>query len=233
MNTPFAINFFKKDGNAILRFSDQFCLGTLKQFYLERDFSFAFLSTRDMFPRSIVGQKPKTIHFDFPCPNTVEHYENLYECSVHFSMPFNQILFDERYLDLQLPLANPLTRDLLEEQCKIQEVTILGHEQLITKIRHLIQKTQNHIPKLETIASLHYLTPRTLRRKLKAQGVTFQQLINEELCKKAHQYLLTTQMSIEQISMCLGYSESASFIHAFKRWTGKRPKEYRQSCREY
>ena len=106
--TPFLIDFFIKEGNAVLRFNDQFNLGDLRRFYLERDFSFAFLSTRDMFPRSIEGQKPKTIHFDFPCPTNIEHYQALYECPVHFSMPYNEILFDERYLDLALPLANSL-----------------------------------------------------------------------------------------------------------------------------
>jgi len=225
--THFDINFFKKDGNAILRFSDQFDLGNLRRFYLERDFSFAFLSTRDMFPRSIVGQKPKTIHFDFPCPTSVKHYQELYECPVHFSMPYNEILFDERYLDLHLPLANSLTRELLEEQCKIQEIALFGHESFEDKIRQIIQTMENEIPNLETIAKMHFLTARTMRRKLKEQGVTFQQLVNEELSKKSLHYLSTTNLNIEQISMRLGYSESASFIHAFKRWTGKTPKEYR------
>ena len=225
--THFDINFFKKDGNAILRFSDQFDLGNLRRFYLERDFSFAFLSTRDMFPRSIVGQKPKTIHFDFPCPKSVEHYQKLYECPVHFSMPYNEILVDERYLDLQLPLANSLTRELLEEQCKIQEIALFGHKSFEGKIRQIIQTMENEIPNLETIAKMHFLTARTMRRKLKEQGVTFQQLVNEELSKKSLHYLSTTNLNIEQISMRLGYSESASFIHAFKRWTGKTPKEYR------
>lgn len=225
--THFDINFFKKDGNAILRFSDKFNLGHLRRFYLERDFSFAFLSTRDMFPRSIVGQKPKTIHFDFPCPTNVERYRILYECPVYFSMPYNEILFDERYLDLQLPLANSLTRELLEEQCKIQEIALFGHNSFEGKIRQIIQAMENEIPNLESIAKMHFLTARTMRRKLKEQGVTFQQLVNEELSKKALQYLSTTNLTIEQISMCLGYSESASFIHAFKRWTGKTPKAYR------
>jgi len=225
--THFDINFFKKDGNAILRFSDQYDLGDLRRFYLERDFSFAFLSTRDMFPRSIVGQKPKTIHFDFPCPTSVEHYQDLYECPVHFSMPFNQILVDERYLDLPLPLANSLTRELLEEQCKTQEIALFGHQGLDEKIRSIIQLTEGEIPNLEKIARIHFVTTRTLRRKLKLLGVTFQELVNEELRKKALYYLSTTDLTIEQISMRLGYSESASFIHAFKRWTGKTPKECR------
>lgn len=225
--TPFSIDFFIKDGNAILRFSDQFDLGNLRRFYLERDFSFAFLSTRDMFPRSIVGQKPKTIHFDFPCPSNVEHYQTLYECPVYFSMPYNEILFDKRYLDLPLPLANALTRDLLEEQCKLQEIALFGHNNFVDKIRQIIQTKENEIPNLEHIAKMHFITARTMRRKLKEQGVTFRQLVNEELSKKALHYLSTTSLSIEQISMRLGYSESASFIHAFKRWTGKTPKACR------
>ncbi len=225
--THFDINFFKKDGCAVLRFSDQYKLGDLRRFYLERDFSFAFLSTRDMFPRSIVGQKPKTIHFDFPCTTSVEHYQALYECPVHFSMPFNQILVDERYLDLPLPLANSLTKELLEEQCKTQEIALFGHQRFDEKVRSIIQTTDGEIPNLEKIAGMHFVTARTLRRKLKLLGFTFQELVNEELRKKSLHYLSTTDLSIEQISVRLGYSESASFIHAFKRWTGKTPKECR------
>lgn len=225
--THFDINFFKKEGNAVLRFNDKYDLSDLRRFYLERDFSFAFLSTRDMFPRSIVGQKPKIIHFDFPCPTSVDHYQMLYECQVHFSMPYNQILFDERYLDLPLPLANSLTRELLEEQCKTQEIALFGPQSYDEKIRSIIQAMTGEIPSLDKIATLYFVTPRTLRRKLKEQGLTFQQLVNEELSKKALHYLSTTDLSVEQISMRLGYSESASFIHAFKRWTGKTPKACR------
>jgi AraC-like DNA-binding protein len=225
--THFDINFFKKDGNAVLRFTDKYELSDLRRFYLERDFSFAFLSTRDMFPRSIIGQKPKTIHFDFSCPTSVEHYQTLYECPVFFSMPYNEILFDERYLDLPLPLANSLTRELLEEQCKSQEIALFGPEKFDEKIRNIIQTMDGEMPSLESIAKMHFVTARTLRRKLKEQGVTFQQLVNEVLSKKALHYLSTTNLSIEQISMRLGYSESASFIHAFKRWTGKTPKACR------
>lgn len=224
----FELNFYKKEGNAILRFSDQFELGNLRRFYLERDFSFAFLSTRDMFPRSIVGQKPKTIHFDFPCPTTVEHYQALYECPVFFSMPYNEMLFDERYLDLHLPLASAMTRELLEEQCKMQEIALFGHDSFVGKVREIIQVMDNEIPNLEAIAKMHFMTPRTMRRKLKEKGITFQQIVNEELSKKAIHYLSTSTLNIEQISLRLGYSESASFINAFKRWTGKTPKSYQQ-----
>jgi AraC-like DNA-binding protein len=226
--THFNVNFIKEKGNAILRFKDIYQLGSLRQFYIERDFSFAFLSTRDIFPRSVAGHKPKTIHFDFPCPSSIKTYETLYECPVLFDMPYNEILFDEKYLMLKLPQANALTKQLLEEQCKAQEIAFFGYSGFEKIIRdHIIN--HNEMPNLSVIASLHNTTPRTIRRKLSSQGTSFQKLVNEVLCEKSKQLLGETRLTIEQISFKLGYSEAASFIHAFKRWTNTTPNNYRQS----
>lgn len=226
--THFNVAFLKEKGNAILRFKDIYQLDSLRQFYIERDFSFAFLSTRDIFPRSVEGHKPKTIHFDFSCPSSVETYEALYECPVFFDMPYNEILFDEKYLSLKLPQANALTKQLFEEQCKAQEIAFVGHSVFEKIIREYITH-HDEMPSLSVIASLHGTTPRTIRRKLKAHGATFQQIVNEALADKAKHLLINTTLTVEQISLLIGYSEAASFIHAFKRWTNTTPKNYRQS----
>ncbi|MGB0936063.1 MAG: AraC family transcriptional regulator [Colwellia sp.] len=226
--THFNVNFIKENGNAILRFKDIYELGALRQFYIERDFSFAFLSTRDIFPRSVIGHKPKTIHFDFPCPSCVKTYEDLYECPVLFDMPFNEILFDEKYLMLKLPQANALTKQLFEEQCKAQEIAFVGYSGFESIIRdHIINHKE--IPNLSVIASLHQTTARTIRRKLSSQGTSFQQIVNEVLCDKSKKLLDDTSLTIEKIAYQLGYSEAASFIHAFKRWTNTTPNSYRKS----
>ena len=226
--THFDISFFKATGNAVLRFKDRFELGSLRRFYLERDFSFILISTRDMFPRSLADQKFKMVHFDFECPTTVEHYESQYECAVKFSMPHNQILFDEGYLVRPLPQANPLTHQLLEEQCETQKVETIGPESYSEKLQYLIRNSEGEIPNLDDIAAQLNTTSRTIRRKLKSEGYGFQGLLTQELSRKAIYLLETTHLTIEQIAFRLGYSESASFIHAFKRWTGKAPKAYRR-----
>jgi len=225
--TPFDISFFKNEGIATLRFSDQYELGALRRFYIERDFSFALVSSRDMFPRTLADRTFRSLHFDFDCPTSVVEYEKLYQCKVKFSMPYNEVVFDERYLYQTLPLANPLTRQLLEEQCDTQVIEILGPSGYAEKIREIIRTNDGTIPNLEDISEQFYTTSRTVRRKLKEEGYTFQALLKDELARKAIHLLQTTKLSIEQIADRLGYGESSSFIHAFKRWTGKVPKNYR------
>ncbi len=39
--------------------------------------------------------------------------------------------------------------------------------------------------------------------------------------------LATAQLSVESVAERMGYAETASFIHAFKRWTGSTPGKYR------
>jgi AraC-like DNA-binding protein len=143
-------------------------------------------------------------------------------------MPFNEIQFDEGYLARPLPQANSLTRQLLEEQCESQKVETLGPAGYVQKIQEVIRNSDEIIPNLEGIAKQFHTTSRTIRRKLNAEGYNFQQLLNEELSRSAIHYLETTTLTVEQISQQLGYSETASFIHAFKRWTGKVPKAYRR-----
>ncbi len=225
--THFDVSFFKSSGQAFLRFSDQYDLNRLRRFYLERDFSFVVVSTRDMFPRSLESHTIKMVHFDFECPTSVKEYEAFYECPVKFSMPYNQIVMDEGYLDLPLPQANALTQQLLEEQCESQRLDILGPQGYEEKVRQIIIESHQSIPNLEAIAVQFNSTSRTVRRKLKEQGYSFQELLAEEFSRKSILLLQTTHLTIEQISARLGYSESASFIHAFKRWTGKTPKMYR------
>lgn len=225
--THFEITFFKAAGNGILRFKDRYDLVELRQFYIERDFSFLLVSIRDLFSRSIGEQRFKTIHFDFDCPSKASLYETLYECEVKFSMPFNEVQFDDKYLDRALPQANPLTRQLMEEHCRTQQNEILGPTGFAEKIRYLIRNSEEAIPNMENIAEQFNMTSRTIRRKLKVEGFSYQNILNKELSRKAIHYLETTHLTVEQIGYRLGYAEPSSFIHAFKRWTGKVPKSFR------
>ena len=78
------------------------------------------------------------------------------------------------------------------------------------------------------IAASLCMTSRTLRRKLDAEGTSYSDLLTSVRKAFAIDYLSTTLLSIKDIAAALGFSEAAGFRHAFKRWTGKPPNEYRR-----
>jgi len=230
--TLFDIEFIKQEEISVLRFNDFYPLEKhLKRFYLERDFAFFMISIRDVFPRSSTGSLYKSIRFDFSpedsAGKSAGDYLRCYECEVIFTQPQNDLLFDSRYLNRSLPHANALTQKLLEEQCEMQKAELVISGLFADKVRQIVRTTEGVIPKLEDIAAQLNMTRRTATRKLQAEGISFQEIVSEESSRKAIHYLQTTQLTVEQIADKLGYSESAGFTRAFKRWTGKVPKEYR------
>ncbi|MFD2400258.1 helix-turn-helix transcriptional regulator [Prauserella oleivorans] len=72
------------------------------------------------------------------------------------------------------------------------------------------------------------MTVRTLRRKLAAEGTSYRALVDEVRETVAEDLLATPALSVEQIAHRLGYSEASSFIHAFTRWKGVPPREFRR-----
>ncbi|WP_354119605.1 AraC family transcriptional regulator [Bradyrhizobium sp. LA6.12] len=65
-------------------------------------------------------------------------------------------------------------------------------------------------------------------RRLKAEGTNFRDLLNEARFSVSRQLLAGTKMDVIGISLALGYSEPSSFTHAFQRWSGMTPSEWRK-----
>jgi len=71
------------------------------------------------------------------------------------------------------------------------------------------------------------MSSRTLRRRLEEKGTTYRALLEEVRRKQVEDLVARTALTVEQIADSLGYAETASFTHAFKRWTGRSPREFR------
>ena len=82
-------------------------------------------------------------------------------------------------------------------------------------------------PRAGTVARDLGLSPRTLARRLEAEGLSFSSVLEKLRQDLARRYLAEDQLSIAQIAWLLGYRETAAFSHAFKRVTGKTPREAR------
>lgn len=71
------------------------------------------------------------------------------------------------------------------------------------------------------------MTERTLRRKLEAEDTSFAEILDDMRLSLALECLKGTNMTTEHIAELIGYDNATNFRRAFKRWTGKTPREYR------
>lgn len=84
---------------------------------------------------------------------------------------------------------------------------------------------------LETVASAHGLTSRTLQRRLSRSGLKFRTMVDQSRREAAIRSLISTDTSLTQIAWDLGYTDLASFAHAFQRWTGSTPGRFRRQAK--
>jgi AraC-like DNA-binding protein len=88
------------------------------------------------------------------------------------------------------------------------------------------------VPAIGVVARQLTLAPRTLQRRLAAEGVSYQQLVDVVRREAAERLLTDASMSIGEIGYLLGFSEPSAFHRAFKRWHSLAPHDYRNGQRE-
>jgi AraC-like DNA-binding protein len=80
------------------------------------------------------------------------------------------------------------------------------------------------------IATLLGSSRRTAERRLASEGATFSEVLEDLRVDLARQYLSDPDLSISRIAWPVGYQEVGAFTHAFRRWTGKTPREARSAA---
>src|SRR5260221_6064604 len=91
------------------------------------------------------------------------------------------------------------------------------------EIRALLLRDITNPPTLAAIAKLLEVSDRSLRRQLREQGISFRGLRDELRMQIALKYLRTTRLAKEDIVLALGFSDTATFRRAFRRWPNKSP----------
>jgi AraC-like DNA-binding protein len=101
------------------------------------------------------------------------------------------------------------------------------------KVREVLLLNMMKQVSLEAVAKQLHVTARTLRRKLRQEDTSFRQLVDDLRLRLSIRYLRETDLAIGEVAHSLGFSDDASFRHAFRRWTNAAPAEFRARLREY
>jgi AraC-like DNA-binding protein len=92
----------------------------------------------------------------------------------------------------------------------------------------LLESLPSGQPSMEAIAGRLATSKRTLQRRLKGEGSSYQRVLGETRERLALHYLANTRLSCAEIAFLLGYEEPNSFFRAFHQWTGDSPEHRRQ-----
>ncbi len=170
---------------------------------------------------------PKAIRFTHAEPSYRAEYDRIFGVPLFFDSHMNALQIDEAFLNMKLPRTNPYLSEIMsaraEELLKSLEMskTTRGRvENLLVPILHTGEAS------MDVIAVKLGLSRQTLFRKLKAEGVTFEQVLDELRHKLALHYLNGKKVPVNQTAYLVGFSEPAAFSRAFKRWTGSSPRMY-------
>lgn len=180
--------------------------------------------------RDILGQDFSPQCVDMSLPGSDEQAERIgaiLGVPVRLNRAETCIAFAQDWLDNRLPQSNDITHGSCKAACQAQIRETLQKYDLSSRVQNLLLDSSSNIPSLSELAERLHLSPRTLRRRLDALGTSYNALLVEVRKKLAIRYLLNTHLTTEAISEHLNYSDAANFRHAFKRWTGCSPREYR------
>jgi AraC-like DNA-binding protein len=134
-----------------------------------------------------------------------------------------RLTFPASYLHQELPRASPATRALAEAMCADLASRRRDSSGLAQQVRILLAQRLAFDPSIGGVAAALAVGERTLRRRLAEEGHTFQALLDEVRISLAGRLLGTGSLTVAQVAHRLGYAESASFIHAHRRWHGTTP----------
>lgn len=161
-------------------------------------------------------------------PSYRAEYDRIFRVPVAFSSDTNGLQIDEALMS-GFPFPSPskyVTAVLQDHAEKLllrldsSKSTCGRVEQLLAPILHTGDAT------VDLVARELGLSRQTLFRKLKAEGATYQQVLDQLRHRLAVHHLTTDKASVQRTAHLVGFSDATAFARAFKRWTGMSPREY-------
>ncbi len=175
---------------------------------------------------------PTEVRFAHPAGAAVQEVAAaLGVASVRFDAEDDGFTLDASVLALPLPgrddYLQALIRDYCDEALGRRATESVGLRAVVEQeIGRLITTGQ---PTARAVATSLGMSLRTFTRRLAEQGTSFGDILDQQRRDLAMLYLDDPAISLGQMAWLLGYSETTSFNHAFRRWTGTSPSRLRRA----
>ena len=190
-----------------------------------------FVTTTVRICRQLTGQRimPTSVRLTHRRDAISSEFFDFFGDNVEFSATVDEVAFAPSARTLPVVSADPYLNKLLVGYCEQALALLPAHVgSFRSSVENAIVPLLPHgRAQAAEIARRLGVSQRTLARRLTLEGVTFSEVLDRLKSHLAQRYLADESLSISQIAWLLGYQEVSAFTHAFKRWTGKTPREAR------
>jgi AraC-like DNA-binding protein len=165
----------------------------------------------------------RAVHLTRERPAQAAEYERILRAPVTFGAAWNALRIEPAWLTLEIHRPNLYAFGVFNGRADALLKSLVDSKTARGQVEALL------IPLLHTgelgmeeIAGVMDLSRQTLYRRLKAEGVSFDQVLDTLRHRMALDYL--ERLSVSETAYLVGFSETSAFSRAFKRWTGVSPR---------
>ncbi len=189
----------------------------------------AVLAAAFNFLRALAGAAwtPSEVFLPHGKPRDMALYRNLFKIVPHFDSEFCALRFPAYWLDRAIEGADPQRKRVALLRAHASKPELL--KQIYRGLRTLLLHGKSSGDDLAQMLSMHR---RTLNRRLREHGTTFQNVLDEVRFEVARQHLCYSELSLDDIAASLGYAGVSPFMRTFHRWTGITPGQWRRRAAE-
>lgn len=175
---------------------------------------------------------PLEVRFRHAGDPSSEAYGRVFRAPVVFEAEENAIIMVQEVQDLSHVSPDSALKAILERHADHLLAQLPKRERFSQQVAELIAKElPGGNPGVDHIAKRLHMSARTLHRRLKEEGTTHRQMVDDVRRSLAMRYLAEEDLAIGEISFLLGFSHVNAFHKAFKRWTDQTPAQYRADKR--
>jgi AraC-like DNA-binding protein len=180
--------------------------------------------------RQTVGARFRAVRAGFchaaPDAATQAEYARVFEAPVTFAGPVNELVVPREVLAEPLIKADPALCAHLDRHLDVL-LERTGPADLRARVCRLLgQDLSAGPPDVEWLAERMHMSSRSLQRRLRDAGTSFQELRDTLRRDLALRYL-EEGLALAEVAFLIGFTEASNFHRAFKRWTGMTPAEAR------
>lgn len=171
---------------------------------------------------------PRAARFQHGEARDLSAHQKLFGACVLFDQPCCELEFDKEVLRLPVKSADPAMAILMERYAEEWLARLDVQTSLLDQVRrHVYAELQSGVPSVTVIAKRLHMSERSLSRRLQQEGLSYPKLVDTVRKELAAVYLNKPSIKLTEVAFLLGFSETSAFYRAYRRWTGRTPREAR------